>query len=251
MQPVDRLRRRVEERRAEVAREDERGTDRQRQEQDERDVERRQDLRREARPEQRVQQRRRVVAAEDRAVPVGELAVEEDLGADERDDGLEVAVGHVRHVEAEQRAAGHDRPGRRSSARGARGPSPRATAGSARPPRARRGPRRRARRAAPPRARRARSTSRRRGRGRGTGRRRRSVVISATTRVTSATAGPAAIARQPTDRAAPRARATVLTPARVSRWTASSGSARRTRSARAASPTAMTARITPPMSSTT
>ena len=108
--PVDRLRRDVEQRRPQVGGEHEREPDRQRQEDDEGDIEGRQHVRHEAGAEQRVQQRGGVVAREQRAVGVGELGVEVVARAQQRDDRLQVAVGHVGRVEADQREARRRHP---------------------------------------------------------------------------------------------------------------------------------------------
>ena len=80
--------------------------------------------------EQAVEERRRVVAGEERAVEVGQRAVEVGVRPEQRDDRLEVAVGHVGHVEADQRDAHghHPRRGPALAAYGAqrrpRRPSP-------------------------------------------------------------------------------------------------------------------------------
>ena len=59
-----------------------------------------------------MQQRGRVVTGEQGAIEVGQLAVEAVAGPQQRDDRLQVAVGHVAHVEADQRGARRDRPRR-------------------------------------------------------------------------------------------------------------------------------------------
>ena len=55
--------------------------------------------------EQAVQERGGVVAEEQVAIDVRELAVEQVVRPQQRDDALEVAVGHVGRVEADQRPA--------------------------------------------------------------------------------------------------------------------------------------------------
>ena len=57
-----------------------------------------------------MQQRRGVVACEQRAIEVGELAVEEVAGTEQRHHALEVAVRQVAHVEAHQGGADRDAP---------------------------------------------------------------------------------------------------------------------------------------------
>ena len=94
---------RVEEGRAQALGEHQRDAQRQGQEDDERDVEGGDDVRRNAGPQQAVEESRRVVPQEHRPVDVGELDVEELVGAEERDRGLEVPVGEVARVERDDR----------------------------------------------------------------------------------------------------------------------------------------------------
>ncbi len=165
--PVDRQRCRVEQAQLQAVREHEREAERERQEHDERRVDRRQEVRGDAGAEEPMQQSRGVVTEEDGAIDVGELAVEEVPGAQERHQRLEVPVGEVRRVEAHERDGDRDRPAPRPAlaAHGAhrleRGPSPRLSV-------APRGSRCRWRRAARRPLRRARRTAPRRCRGRGT-----------------------------------------------------------------------------------
>jgi hypothetical protein len=133
--PVDRLRRGVEQPRLQVAREDQREADRQRQEDDEGDVRRREEVRLQAGAQQVVHQRARIAAPEHAAIELRQLAVEQLPRPEQRDDALEVAIGEVGRVEADQRGADGDsarerpalapdapqrRPRRREAARGAR-----------------------------------------------------------------------------------------------------------------------------------
>ena len=62
--------------------------------------------------ERAVQQVGGIVAEEHAAVEVGELAVEDVVRPQQRDDRLQVAVRHVADVEADQRGARRDRPRR-------------------------------------------------------------------------------------------------------------------------------------------
>jgi hypothetical protein len=103
-QPVDRLRRRVEQAGPQVARKDERSRERHRDEREEQHVSRRQHMRGDSGAQHGVQQRRRILAEEQGSVQIGQLVVEV-LGPQQRNDALEVAIGQVGQVEADQRAA--------------------------------------------------------------------------------------------------------------------------------------------------
>ncbi len=103
-QPVDRLCRRVEQAGPQVAREDERSRERHRDEREEQHVSRRHHMRGESGAQEGMHQRRRILAEEQGPVQIGELAVEV-LRAQQRNDALEVAIGEVGQVEADQRAA--------------------------------------------------------------------------------------------------------------------------------------------------
>ena len=107
--PVDRERGREEQAGPQVREQDERERDHDGDEDEEQLVDARQRVRGDAAAEQAVQQVGGVVAREQRAVEVGQTAVER-LAAEQRHDALEVAIGEVGDVEADQGAADRQRP---------------------------------------------------------------------------------------------------------------------------------------------
>ena len=95
-----------------VAGEDQREADRERQEDDEGHICRREDVGLDAGAEQGMEQRGGIVAREQGAIEIGQLSVEEIPGPEQGDHALQVAVGHVGHVEGDEGGAGGEAPAR-------------------------------------------------------------------------------------------------------------------------------------------
>ena len=112
-QPVDRLRGHVEEAGLQVAGEDQGERERARDEGEEDHVRARHEVGLDAGADQLMQQRRGIVPAEQAAVEIGQLLVEEVPRPDQGDHALEVAVRQVGHVEADQGGADGDSPRQR------------------------------------------------------------------------------------------------------------------------------------------